>query len=240
MHRFYCPEAGSDGESIELGPDETRHLRDVLRIKSGETIRVFDGLGREFECTVETVGKRSATALVINETEPSSPESPLDLTLAVGLIPGDKFDLAVQKAVELGVRRFIPMSTHRSEIKAKDARRRVERWQKIAFEAAKQCGRARLMSVDEPKEFDEIIRGETGHDGKILFSEEGTGSFSRIEPAGKMIVLIGPKGGWEPAERDAADNAGFSLVTLGGRIMRVETAVIAISAILQHRFGDMN
>lgn len=240
MHRFYCPPANIFGDRVELGEEETRHLRDVLRTRIGDRIAVFDGEGREFECVTTAIGKRSATAEIAAEIAPSSPESPLALTIAVGLLKGEKYDFAVQKAVELGVRRFIPMATHRSEIRADDAAKRLVRWQKIALEASKQCGRAFLMTVDRPKEFEQIIEDEAGQPHKVLFSEEGTGSFSAIQSVASMLVMIGPKGGWEAGERQKAAESGYMLVTLGGRIMRVETAVIAISAILQHRFGDMN
>ncbi len=239
MHRFYVPEITGDAPSVRIGKDETKHLRSVLRMKTGDMIYVFDGRGNEFECELTEIEKSGSLARVLKQVEPASPESPLAITLAVGLLKGDKYDLVVQKSVELGVHKFFPMVTHRSEMKLVEAQRKLERWRKIAFEAAKQCGRAKLMSVEEPSHFSDLIAGD--HPGaKIMFAEQGGGKFDQLEPANEMFVMIGPKGGWEPAEIDTAEANGFTAVTFGGRIMRVETAAIAICAILQHRFGDMN
>jgi 16S rRNA (uracil1498-N3)-methyltransferase len=239
MHRFYVPEITPDTEFVTIGKDETKHLRSVLRMKPGDVISVFDGLGNEFECELTVIEKSGSLARVMKQVEPASPESPLAITLAVGLLKGDKYDLVVQKSVELGIHRFFPMVTHRSEMKLAEAERKLERWRKIAFEAAKQCGRAKLMTVEPPTSFSELVTD--GHSGtKILFAEQGGGKFDRLEPANEMFVMIGPKGGWEPEEIETAEANGFTAVTFGGRIMRVETAAIAICAILQHRFGDMN
>lgn len=239
MHRFYVPEITADAEFVQIGKDETKHLRSVLRMKPGDAISVFDGSGNEFECELTEIGKAESLARIRRQVDPASPESPLAITLAVGLLKGDKYDLVVQKSVELGVHRFFPMVTHRSEMKMAEAQRKLERWRKIAFEAAKQCGRAKLMTVEEPSDFSELVAAD--HSGpKIMFAEQGGGKFDQLEPANEMFVMIGPKGGWEPTEIETAEANGFTAVTFGGRIMRVETASIAICAILQHRFGDMN
>src|SRR5690606_33951942 len=140
MHRFYVPEITADAEFVPIGKDETKHLRSVLRMKPGDVIAVFDGRGNEFECELTEIEKAGSLARVVKQIEPASPESPLAITLAVGLLKGDKYDLVVQKSVELGVHRFYPMVTHRSEMKLAEAERKLERWRKIAFEAAKQCG----------------------------------------------------------------------------------------------------
>lgn len=238
MHRFYVPEITANAQFVRIGKDETKHLRSVLRMKPGDVISVFDGSGNEFECELTDIGKAESLARVRKQTEPASPESPLAITLAVGLLKGEKYDLVVQKAVELGVHRFYPTVTHRSEMKITEAERKLDRWRKIAFEAAKQCGRAKLMTVEEPTNFSGLFAVD--HSGtKIMFAEQGGGKFDQLEAANDMFVMIGPKGGWEPEEIETAAANGFTAVTFGGRIMRVETAAIAICAILQHRFGDM-
>ncbi len=239
MHRFYVPNISVETGLIELGKEETRHLRDVLRMKPDEVICVFDGTGNEFECEIFEIGKKFTITKILKQIEPSSPESPLSITLAVGLLKGDKYDLVLQKAVELGVKVFIPMLTHRSEMKFSEAEKRLERWRKIAVEAAKQCGRATIMSVKDPQEFIKLAETENINP-KIMFAEEGGGKFSQIEVSDEVLVLIGPKGGWETSEIAFAKKSGFATVTFGGRIMRVETAAIAVCSILQHRFGDMN
>ncbi len=239
MHRFYVPKISGEVDSVAIDKEETRHIRDVLRMKTGAIIRVFDGVGNEFECELSEISKKDSVAKILKKVKPSSPESSLSITLAVGLLKGDKYDLVLQKAVELGVNAFIPMVTHRSEMKLSEAEKRLERWRKIAVEAAKQCGRATIMTVEEPSMFIDLISRDISGE-KIMFAEEGGGKFSRIEATDAMTVLIGPKGGWEQSEIEAATNAGFTAVTFGGRILRVETAAIAVCSILQHRFGDMN
>ena len=121
---------------------------------------------------------------------------------------------------------------------------RVDRWKKIALEAAKQSGRTQLMEVAEPIQFSRfVIRDKAAENDKetlILFSERGGASFSDVKASNKMTAVIGPKGGWDDSELDEASGSGFAIVTFGGRILRAETAAIALSAILQHRFGDIN
>ena len=241
MRRFFAPKASFTDQIVTLGMDETRHLRDVLRLKSGEEISVFDGESNEFLCRVDHIGKKETTAKIEKKIEPSAPESPLRLTLASVVIPGDKYDLIVQKAVELGVVRFIPLSSGRAEIKLKDLPKKLIRWRRIALDASKQCGRARLMSIQESQNVSDFLNSQKDHpDAKIFFSERDGAKIPDIKSPEDMIAVIGPKGGWDDVEIETAQANDFSIVTLGGRIMRAETAAIALGAILQHRFGDLN
>ncbi|MBK8146870.1 MAG: 16S rRNA (uracil(1498)-N(3))-methyltransferase [Acidobacteria bacterium] len=240
MRRFYAGGGPQQNGSVTLGVDETRHIRDVLRLRIGEEIAVFDGLGREFAARIDEILKKETRLTVIREIDPAAPESNLDLTLAAALLKSEKFDLVVQKAVELGVTRLIPLATRRTDVKLKDAGKRVERWRKIALEASKQCGRACLMDVAEPQEFAEFCRSRNGESGVILFAERSGSLFSEINALPKMTAVTGPEGGWDDAELELAKNVGFSLITLGGRILRAETAAVSIVSILQHRFGDLN
>lgn len=238
-HRFYSPPENIAEGHARLDAGETHHLRDVLRLGVGDAVYVFDGEGREYEAKVASVTKREAVLRIIRIVEPSAPESPLDLTIAAAVTPAEKFDLAVEKAVELGVRSFIPLITDRTEVKASVAARRLERWRRIAFEAAKQCGRAVLMKIDEPLVFAEVFDRVAG--GRIiLFSERGGSRIEDIQPGVPLTLIYGPKGGWADAELELAETKKAAVVTLGGRILRAETAAIALTAIIQHRFGDMN
>jgi len=242
MRRFFSPPEQIWQGSVVLGPDETRHLRDVLRLRKGDEASVFDGRGNEYLCTVEEVSKRAAVLKVTRKIGAASPESPLEITVAAAILPGEKFEITVQKAVELGVYLFQPLYTVRCEVKPGGSSRRTERWRKIAVESAKQSGRARLMEIAEPVAFAEFVASSASAVGlsKIFFSERDGSNFSEIVPNEKMIAVFGPKGGWDDAEVVAAKDAGFTIVTFGGRIMRAETAAIAMTAILQHRFGDIN
>ncbi len=242
MRRFYSPQAEISKGIIELGPDEARHLRDVLRLGKGDEVSVFDGLGHEFLCTVESVARDRAKLIIVREIPPASPESPLFLTVAAAILPGNRFEITVQKAAELGVVRLQPLFTARCEVKPGGSERRSERWRKIAIESAKQSGRATLMKIDEPvdyKEFIDATRVSAETETNILFSERGGAGFDAIAGSPKMTAVFGPKGGWDDDELARARDAGFAVVTFGGRIVRAETAAIAMTAILQHRFGDL-
>jgi 16S rRNA (uracil1498-N3)-methyltransferase len=241
MRRFYASHEQFKSGNIILNEDETRHLRDVLRLRETAEVQIFDGAGKEFSCIIETISKRETVLRIKSEIAPHAPESDLDLTLSVALLKGEKFDLVVQKATELGVTRLVPLMTKRADVKikdSKDAEKRVERWRKIALEAAKQSGRAKLMIIETPMKFENFIKSETKA-AKILFAERDGENFSEITSSGKIIAVVGAEGGWETAEIETARENGFQIITFGGRILRAETAAIAIAGILQNRFGDL-
>ena len=239
VRRFFSAPEQFDSGKVTLDLEETRHLRDVLRLKIGDEVHVFDGDGHEFRCKIADVQKKWSRLDVIEEIEPSAPESNLDLHLAVSAYKSDKLDLVVQKAVELGVARLSPIVTARGEVKLHDTSRRTERWRKIAMEATKQCERAKVMSVDEAVSFESFIEGvERGAGLLLMFSEKG-GDILPEASVEKVTALVGPKGGWEDSEIEFATERGFMPVKLGRRIMKAETAAITFAALLQHRFGDL-
>lgn len=238
MRRFYAPTENFHDNKITLSIDETRHLRDVLRFKENENIKVFDGENREFLCHIKKIGKRETVLEIVKEIAPSAPKSNLELTLAVAILKGEKFDLTIQKAVELGITEFIPMITKRCDVKLKNADRKAERWEKIIIESSKQCGRADLMKLSEPIEFTKFIESAKG--AKILFAETSGESFDTINKTEKLTAAVGSEGGWEDSEIELARKKDFQIITFGGRILRAETAVITVASIIQHRFGDLN
>ena len=238
MRRFYAADESFSESTVTLDADETRHLRDVLRLRAGDEVSVFDGLGREFVCSVVSIRKKSTELAVVEETVAASPESPFEITLAATVLNGEKYDLVIQKAVELGVARLIPLQTIRGDVKAKDAAKRMDRWRRIALEATKQSGRAKLMQIADPAAFDDVI-ADADKASTVLFSERDGVDLSTFAAGKKITALIGPKGGWDDPELEAARAADINVVTLGGRILRAETAAIALTAILQHKFGDL-
>ena len=237
MRRFYAAAEDFDGQKISLSVEETKHLRDVLRLKEDDSVRIFDGGGREFACEIERIEKKRTILKILEETAPTAPESALDLTLAVALLKGEKFDWVVQKTVELGVTKLVPLNTQRADARLKDAEKRLTRWRKIALEAAKQSGRARFMLIEPPVDFEKFVRAEK--DRGILFAERGGDGFSAIEATGKITAIVGAEGGWEASEIETGRASGFQIITFGGRILRAETAAVAVAAVLQHRFGDL-
>lgn len=247
--RFYAPpDAFSpDRKSASLGADETRHLRDVLRLKSGDEVYLFDGAGREFRCQVETIARDSTAVRVAGQVDPACPESLLNLTLAVALLKGEKFDLVIQKATELGVTNVVPVITARADVRLKseeDADRKVIRWQRIALEATKQCGRAHLMKIEKPIGFADFIKPASEPVVRLMFAERGGASLASAtgvtsHQLSKVTAIVGPEGGWTDDEIEVARKAGWQIVTLGGRTLRAETAAIVIATLIQHHFGDL-
>ena len=252
LRRFYAnPDAfrPTPGQVL-LSEEESRHLRDVLRLRAGDEARVFDGEGKEFACVVLDAGGRKAAArlAVRAAVEPPSPEPPVFIILAAALLKGEKFDLVVQKAVELGVGRIMPLLTKRTDVRLRDERdaaKRVERWRRLALEAAKQSGRARVPPVDAPQVFETKVTAERGGMDilPLMFAERGgvgLGALPRRDaPPLYVAPLVGPEGGWEDEEIELARAHGWHLVTLGGRTLRAETAAITACVLLQNLYGDL-
>ena len=229
-------------QTVTLGSEEARHLRDVLRLKAGAEVYVFDGAGREFRCVVVNSNRDSAELRIESEVEPAKPESQLQINLCVALLKGEKFDLVVQKATELGVTKVTPLITRYADIHlrdATDATKRVARWQRIALEAAKQSGRAFVPEISLPLTFDDALAVE---DFRVMFSERGGDSLKSLTNHAapqSITALVGSEGGWSDEEIEAARRRDFHIVTLGGRVLRAETAAITITALLQNLFGDL-
>jgi 16S rRNA (uracil1498-N3)-methyltransferase len=240
MRRFYLPEIDSESGRAALTGTEHHHARNVLRLEMGEEISVLDGRGREFVCRIESMDKKIADLAIIREIRAAAPESPLDLTLAAVAIPGEKYDLVIQKAAELGVTTFVPLTSARCELKLKEITRKYDRWQRIILDASKQCGRAKLMDLQEPRPILNYLASIPIDGDSFFFSERDGEAFPSELNTHGITAVVGPKGGWDTSEIDAAKAAGFRIVTLGGRILRAETAAISLTAILQHRFGDLN
>src|SRR5262249_55242984 len=212
-HRFYASPTEITSSSITLSPDETHHLARVLRLRPGDQVSVFNGLGAEYSCTVDHVSGNQATLEIIEQLT-DAVESPLPLTLAQALAKGEKFDFIVQKATELGVRRIVPIVTEQGDVKIADEKtdRRLGRWRRVALEASKQCGRRLLVQIEPPLSFIEFLHCENPRSGATLsaepplmlvFTERGGAAIDRLlssHRAGSSgIAVIGPEGGWSEA-----------------------------------------
>jgi len=248
--RFYAPPSAFDSklESVMLATDEARHLREVLRLKVGDEVHVFNGAGMEFRCSIEESRRDSARLKVVGEVTPARPESPLRLNLAVALLKGEKFDLVVQKATELGVSKVTPVITKLADIRLRDegdAAKRVARWQRIALEATKQCGRAVVPQITNPVSFASLVNeGRDQPASYLMFSERNGQSLNEAvsqmsaKPS-EVTAMVGSEGGWADEELETARSAGWTIITLGGRILRAETAAIVVAVLLQHLGGDL-
>lgn len=239
--RLYASPSAFADETVTLGTDEARYLRDVLRLQSGDEVYVFDGAGREFRCHVANVGRTEVVLRIEAEVEPARPESQLQLKLCVALLKGEKFDLVVQKATELGVSEIVPLITRYADIHLRDisdAAKRVSRWQRIALEAAKQSGRAFVPEISAPVAFEALSVNGVG----VMFSErlgDSIESLTKLSIPSEVTALVGSEGGWSDEEIENARARDFHVITLGGRILRAETAAIVVTTLLQHTFGDL-
>lgn len=246
--RFFADPTAFDlaHQTVELKADEARHLRDVLRLKEGDDAYVFDGVGNEFHCRVRKASRERAELEIVQKVEPASKESPLDLALALAFLKSDKFDLVVQKATELGVTSVLPIVTRYADIHIRDksdSEKRVNRWRRIALEAAKQCGRAKVPEVSDPVSVSKLFESSTSQ-SRLLFSERDGESLNQVlsdnsETVASFTAVVGSEGGWSSEELVLAREKGWQLVTLGGRILRAETAAISVVSLLQHLYGDL-
>ena len=249
--RFYAPPSAFDIDvrSVKLTAEEARHLRDVLRLKQGDEAFIFDGEGREYRCRVAEAVRDGARLDISEEVLAARPESSLNLALGVALLKSEKFDMVVQKTTELGVQRVVPVLTKFADVRFKEAAegaRRVVRWKRIALEAAKQSGRARVPEISAPTAFASLVEGVPAEDAeyRLMFSERaGRGLKETIAQwqnwPRALTALVGPEGGWADEELAQASASGWSVITLGGRTLRAETAAITITALLEHLFGDL-
>jgi 16S rRNA (uracil1498-N3)-methyltransferase len=251
--RFYASREAIDERRIVLSSDESHHLLRVLRLTRGDVVFAFDGLGNEYLCEFIAVEGRQAV-LEILEALSDEVESPLQLTLAQALVKGEKFDVIVQKATELGVSRIVPIATEHADLKVnrEQTRKKIERWQRISLEALKQCGRRRLVEITLPLTLDEFLEagtesraiGNISQSARIFFNERGGAllhkALAESTDKSRVTALIGPEGGWSDAEIELMTGHGCLAVTLGRRIVRTETAAVVAVALLQHLLGDLS
>ena len=241
MYHFFADPACIGEKEITLAGADVNHIRNVLRMRPGEEVLIGDGQGRNYRCKLETLTEEYVTARILWVLEGNA-ELPSRITLYQGLPKGDKMEFIIQKCVELGVSRIVPMDTRRTVVKL-DARKeenRVKRWNGISESAAKQSGRGVIPQVCGLKSFAEAIRDAERQDVCLIPYElakdmEHTRElFSSIKPGQSVGIFIGPEGGFEEAEIEKAVAAGARPLTLGRRILRTETAGMAVLAVLSY------
>lgn len=223
--RFFAENLAA-GSRAQLHGDEARHLRTVMRTQVGDEVTLFDGSGAEFVGRIVEL-RKNGVVLDVRERREVSRELPFELTLAVALPRGDRQKWLVEKATELGVTRLVPLATERGVAVANDAT--IERLRRQVIEASKQCGRNRLLEIAQPMEAIAYFQTSWGDAVRLLADPNGE-PLTRAAAGANTIIAIGPEGGFADAEVNAAREAGWQVVTLGSRILRVETAAIALAA----------
>ena len=229
---------------LPLTPAQQKYLGAVLRLHPGDPVEAFDGGGATWRSTLEA-GPDGALALRLGPRTEAANTGALDVWLAQALVKADKFELVLQKATELGASRVLPFAAARSVVKLDDERgsAKVERWRKIAQEAARQCGRADVPAVDKPQRLGELleIAGRVpDRRGLVLDAGERPLRLSAAaRGAGKLLLVVGPEGGLAPEELAACEAAGLLGVSLGPLVLRTETAGLAALSVVQHLAGAL-
>jgi 16S rRNA (uracil1498-N3)-methyltransferase len=236
--RLYV-ELDLDGSSLALVESGAHYLGHVLRLKRGDRLVVFNGRGTERDATVDSLHRRGAT-LALTAVRDPLPESPLDLTLVQALPKSDAMDLIVQKATELGVRTLMPIYTEFSVVRldAERSERRVDHWRKIARSACEQCGRHMPPRIEPPLDLAAAIEALPAGKRFALGPSAELSLVAQAPPTG-LVVAVGPEGGFGAADWRRLDAAQFARVRLGSRVLRAETAAVAVCAIAQSRWGDL-
>jgi 16S rRNA (uracil1498-N3)-methyltransferase len=238
-HRFHVPTA-APGARVHLPEHAAHHAREVLRLRSGDGVRVFDGAGHEWAAILEAVTRREVTAHLGEAVKPRA-ESPLRLVLALSPLKGDRMELVVQKATELGVDEIWPVVTARTDAAARPALQgsRQERWDKVASGAAEQCGRAVVPSIAPTATLDKLLGSAFDGTQAVLLERGAPPPLASLPRPESLLLLIGPAGGFEDWEAQRLEAAAFVAVGLGPRILRAETAAVAAVALAQALWGDL-
>lgn len=235
------------GQTCRLSATASHHIVNVLRLSVGSKLLIFNNTNLQYTAQLTNLDKRAAV-VQITAKDCVNRESPLQITLAHGLARGEKMDWIIQKAVELGVACFVPVFTQYSNVKLSGDRltKRYAHWQQVIISASEQCGRNRLMSIMQPMPFsryitDYLSNNTTDKTLRLLFAPSGAKRLSALDQdASEPIhLLIGPEGGLSTDEIEQATGLGFHSLQLGPRILRTETAALAVVSILQAQLGDL-
>jgi 16S rRNA (uracil1498-N3)-methyltransferase len=237
--RFHVPEA-APGARLSLPEHTAHHAREVLRLRAGAPVLIFDGEGNEYDATLDSVARDGVTAR-LGGAVVAQAESPLRITLALSPLKGDLMEWVIQKATELGVAEVRPVIMTRTDAVARPALRgsRQERWEKVASGAAEQCGRAVVPRIGTTTTLDALLAEGFGGERLVLATGEAPRLGSVEARPSAVLALVGPAGGFDPHEIAGLDRARVAPVSLGPRVLRAETAAIAAVVALQLLWGDM-
>lgn len=245
MYRFFVEPAQIKDRSVIIEGSDVNHIKNVLRMKSGERIAISDGQEQEYYCIIEKLEEEQVIA-TIEEVVTNSKELPVRITLFQGIPKSDKLELIIQKAVELGACEIVPVAMKRSiaKIDPKKADKKIERFQAIALSAAKQAKRSVIPTVMKPMSWKEAVAyGKTMDRCLVPYEEERGIAYTRevvksLHGAKRIALYIGPEGGFDESEIAEAREEGFTTITLGKRILRTETAGLAALSILMFELEE--
>ncbi len=246
MRHFFIDPSPVINSLVAIQRSEAHHIKNVLRLKPGDRIMLFDGTGFEYEAVIRKISTEKIDVEIHSKVR-AALQSGVQITVAQAFLKEKKMDDLVRKLCELGVARWIPFFSRRS-IARPDARRlagRSRRWHRIATEALKQCRRIDLPEIAGALSFEEVLDFSKTCDLNIVFWENEAGPLrSGIEsgakdPLKRILMMLGPEGGFTQQEIEMAENSGFVVAGLGPRILRAETATIAAVSLVQYLFGDM-
>lgn len=238
---FYLPPAAWEPGHLRLTGDEARHCAQVTRHRAGDHVVVFDGAGRKAEARIDTLGKTEVLLTALKEWQTPPPSRPLTLVQAV--TKGDTFEWILEKAVELGVQRLVPVLSDRSIVRldARDAAKKHEKWQRLVLESCKQCGQAWLPELVPPCSLGSALELVGEGSARLIASLHPQAQPLRDllpSDARGMAVAIGPEGDFSEAEHQKMVAAGWLPWTLGGLVLRSETAAICALSILSYELGS--
>ena len=238
--RFFIAPSQVSGSRISITEEDVRHIAAVLRMKTGDALLLCDGQGAEYQVTIAEISKSEIKTEIVSQRhrEITAPR----ITLGQGLPKSDKMDWIVQKATELGVANIVPLATERTIVKIRDEEKRISRWQKIAREAAMQSNRVDIPAIGQVVSFKDFLRTQNSEPRTLLLLpwEEGTTPIKGVlrgnQDITRIVVLIGPEGGFSSVEASLAREKGFHAVSLGPNILRTETAAIAVLSMIGYEF----
>ncbi len=244
MRRFKINTRAISQNSAVIKGSDANHILNVLRLKAGGRVVLFDETGWEYEAVIAEV-LRGEVRLSIEKSRRCQVESPIQITVAQGFLKDKKMDTLIRHLTELGISRWMPYFGARSVSRPDAARleKRTSRWRKIADEALKQCRRTQPPRIETVTGFEQMLAAGADADVKIAFWEEETAALpaaDQTQPEHRDIfIILGPEGGLTAEEINLARQAGFKSVSLGPRILRAETATLAACTLVQHLYGDM-
>ena len=238
--RIHTSEALKTGRQLELGPEQVRHISQVLRLHKGDRITLFNGDGCDFFATIIDAEKRRIVVEITSQSEPE-PEPVLPIHLGIGISKGERMDIAIQKAVELGVSSITPLVTEHCVVRLSEDRlqKRFTHWEKIAISACEQSGRRRLAVFNQNRSLEQWLQARPIGCTGIVLDHRALSTLPELKkPTGELCLLVGPEGGLSDRERKQALESGCVGVRLGPRVLRTETAPLAAISAIQTLWGD--